>query len=69
MITYLDIAPKLDANNIEYSFFLAAYCQQLEDMIAEKIDAFTALRDKARNFRTCLGDEEAKSRLLMHRNY
>ena len=64
-------SPNLVIITMSYSFFffLAAYCQQLEDMIAEKIDAFTALRDKARNFRTCLGDEEAKSRLLMHRNY
>ena len=58
-----------DNDNVIFPLFLSAYCQQLEDMIAEKIDAFTALRDKARNFRTCLGDEEAKSRLLMHRNY
>jgi len=37
-------------------------------MITEKIEAFQELREKARNFRTCLRDEEAKSRLLMHRN-
>ena len=49
--------------------FISAYCQQLEDMIAEKIDTFTSLRDKARNFRKCLNDEEAKSRQLMNRNY
>ena len=48
--------------------FFAAFCQQLEDMITEKIEAFQELREKARNFRTCLRDEEAKSRLLMHRN-
>ena len=49
-------------------FLITAYCQQLEDMISEKIEAFHDLREKARNFRTCLRDEEAKSRLLMHRN-
>ena len=48
--------------------FFSAFCQQLEDMITEKIEAFQELREKARNFRTCLRDEEAKSRLLMHRN-
>ena len=48
---------------------ISAYCQQLEDMISEKIDTFTSLRDKARNFRKCLNDEEAKSRQLMNRHY
>jgi hypothetical protein len=38
-------------------------------MIAEKIDTFTALREKARNFRKCLTDEEVKSRTLMNRNF
>ena len=50
------------------SFFFAAYCQQLEDMIAEKIEVFSAIRDRARNFRKCLADEESKSRLLLHKN-
>jgi len=54
-------------NEVDYD--QDAYCQQLEDMIAEKIDTFTSLRDKARNFRKCLNDEEAKSRQLMNRNY
>merc|ERR1712179_766676 len=54
-------------NEVDYD--QDAYCQQLEDMIAEKIDTFNALRDKARNFRKCLNDEEAKSRQLMNRNY
>jgi kinesin family protein 2/24 len=54
-------------NEVDYD--QDAYCQQLEDMIAEKIDTFSILRDKARNFRRCLNDEEAKSRQLMHRNY
>jgi len=53
-------------NEVDYD--QDAYCQQLEDMISEKIEAFHDLREKARNFRTCLRDEEAKSRLLMHRN-
>jgi kinesin family protein 2/24 len=53
-------------NEVDYD--QDAYCQQLEDMITEKIEAFHELREKARNFRTCLRDEEAKSRLLMHRN-
>merc|ERR1712141_355660 len=53
-------------NEVDYD--QDAYCQQLEDMISEKIEAFHELREKARNFRTCLRDEEAKSRLLMHRN-
>lgn len=52
-------------NEVDYD--QDAYCQQLEEMINEKIDAFTDLREKARKFRKCLGDEEAKSRLLMHR--
>merc|ERR1739844_261413 len=51
-------------NEVDYD--QDAYCQQLEDMISEKIEAFQVLRDRARNFRTCLRDEEAKSRLLMH---
>jgi len=51
-------------NEVDYD--QDAYCQQLEDMITEKIEAFHDLREKARNFRTCLRDEEAKSRLLMH---
>lgn len=54
-------------NEVDYD--QDAYCQQLEDMIAEKIDTFTALREKARNFRKCLTDEEAKSRTLMNRNF
>jgi len=45
-----------------------AYCQQLEEMVAEKIEVFSAIRDRARNFRKCLADEESKSRLLMHKN-
>jgi len=53
-------------NEVDYD--QDAFCQQLEDMITEKIEAFQELREKARNFRTCLRDEEAKSRLLMHRN-
>merc|ERR1719189_2340804 len=53
-------------NEVDYD--QDAYCQQLEDMISEKIEAFHDLREKARNFRSCLRDEEAKSRLLMHRN-
>ena len=53
----------------KYFSFFTAYCQQLEDMIAEKIDTFSTLRDKARNFRKCLNDEEAKSRQLMNRNF
>merc|ERR1712038_1156005 len=54
-------------NEVDYD--QDAYCQQLEDMISEKIDTFTSLRDKARNFRKCLNDEEAKSRQLMNRHY
>merc|ERR1739844_490155 len=54
-------------NEVDYD--QDAYCQQLEDMIAEKIDTFTTLREKARNFRKCLNDEEAKSRQLMNRNF
>merc|ERR1712061_715204 len=54
-------------NEVDYD--QDAFCQQLEDMITEKIEAFHDLREKARNFRTCLRDEEAKSRLLMHSNY
>ena len=46
----------------------SAYCQQLEEMVAEKIEVFSAIRDRARNFRKCLADEESKSRLLMHKN-
>jgi len=53
-------------NEVDYD--QDAYCQQLEDMISEKIEAFSELREKARNFRSCMRDEEAKSRLLMHRN-
>jgi len=53
-------------NEVDYD--QDAYCQQLEDMISEKIEAFHDLREKARNFRSCMRDEEAKSRLLMHRN-
>ena len=53
---------------ISIIFPFSAYCQQLEDMISEKIEAFHDLREKARNFRSCMRDEEAKSRLLMHRN-
>jgi len=53
-------------NEVDYD--QDAYCQQLEDMISEKIEAFQVLRDRARNFRTCLRDEEVKSQLLMHRN-
>ena len=41
-----------------------AYCQQLEDMIEDKMDALKNLRDKAKIFRQSLNDEEAKSRLL-----
>ena len=62
----IDILEKL--REIDFNPFFAAYCQQLEDMITEKIEAFHDLREKARTFRTCMRDEEAKSRLLMHRN-
>ena len=41
-----------------------AYCQQLEDMIDEKIETWSALRAKAKKFRHTLNDEEAKSRML-----
>ena len=43
---------------------LSAYCQQLEDMVDEKIEAWSALRAKAKKFRHTLNDEEAKSRML-----
>lgn len=47
--------------------YVSAYCQQLEDLIDEKIDHLTTLRGKARAFRENLIDEESKSRLLqMH---
>ena len=42
----------------------SAYCQQLEDMIDEKIETWSALRAKAKKFRHTLNDEEAKSRML-----
>merc|ERR1712141_899728 len=54
-------------NEIDYD--QDAYCQQLEDMLSENINTLTSLRDKARNFRKCLSDEEAKSRQLRNRNY
>lgn len=44
--------------------FFPAYCQQLEDMIDEKIENLATLRAKAKTFRETLNDEEAKSRLL-----
>ena len=47
---------------------VSAYCNTLEEMINEKIEAFLALRDKARNFKDSLMDEDAKSRLLTRRN-
>jgi hypothetical protein len=38
-------------------------------MIDEKIEAWSALRDKAKAFRQTLNDEEANSRMMqMHRN-
>jgi len=51
-------------NEVDYD--QDAYCQQLEDMISEKIEAFQVLRERAQNFRTNLRDEEVKSQLLMH---
>ena len=36
---------------INSKYFLAAYAQQLEDMIAEKQEALEALREKTRAFR------------------
>jgi len=36
-------------------------------MIDAKIEALSALRAKAKTFRNLLNDEEAKSRLLMHK--
>jgi len=53
-------------NEVDYD--QDAYCQQLEDMISEKIEAFQVLRERAQNFRTNLRDEEVKSQLLIHRN-
>jgi len=44
-----------------------AYCQQLEDMIDEKIEALKELRGKAKAFRANLIDEESKSRLLQQK--
>ena len=46
----------------------SAYCNTLEMMINEKIEALLALREKARNFKESLVDEDAKSRLLTRRN-
>jgi hypothetical protein len=53
-------------NEVDYD--QDAYCNQLEAMINEKIEAFVELREKARNFRDSQIDEEVKSRLLSHRN-
>ena len=47
-----------------FKIHFPAYCQQLEDMIEDKMDALKNLRDKAKIFRQSLNDEEAKSRLL-----
>merc|ERR1719460_1778201 len=44
-----------------------AYCQQLEDMIDEKIEALKELRGKAKAFRANMIDEESKSRLLQQK--
>ncbi|XP_059098841.1 serine-rich adhesin for platelets-like isoform X1 [Tigriopus californicus] len=49
-------------NEVDYD--QDAYCQQLEDMIDEKIESLATLRQKAKGFRVMLNDEEAKSRLL-----
>eukprot|EP00095_Tigriopus_kingsejongensis_P000728 maker-scaffold1526_size37455-snap-gene-0.9 protein:Tk00728 transcript:maker-scaffold1526_size37455-snap-gene-0.9-mRNA-1 annotation:"hypothetical protein DAPPUDRAFT_327800" len=49
-------------NEVDYD--QDAYCQQLEDMIDEKIESLSALRLKAKGFRVMLTDEEAKSRLF-----
>jgi hypothetical protein len=50
------------------STLFSAYCNTLEEMINEKMEAFIALREKARNFKESLMDEDAKSRLLTRRN-
>ena len=49
------------------NYFFTAYCQQLEDMIDEKIEALKELRGKAKAFRANLIDEESKSRLLQQK--
>ena len=48
---------------------LPAYCQQLEDMIDEKIEALKELRGKAKAFRANMIDEESKSRLLQQKKW
>ncbi|XP_071743340.1 kinesin-like protein KIF2A isoform X4 [Lepeophtheirus salmonis] len=54
-------------NGVDYD--QDAYCHQLEEMIDEKIQVLSELKEKARNFLECQIDEEAMSRkLFLHKN-
>jgi len=52
-------------NEVDYD--QDAYAQQLEDMIAEKQEVLSALREKTRAFRECLNEEEMRSKNLASR--
>jgi len=55
-------------NEVDYD--QDTYAQQLEVVIAEKMEALAALRDKTRAFRESLSEEEEKSKNLVgRRNY
>jgi kinesin family protein 2/24 len=54
-------------NEVDYD--QDTYCQQLEDMIEEKIEAWSTLRAKAKKFRDTLNDEEANSRQMQMHKY
>jgi kinesin family protein 2/24 len=60
-----DISLLAMSNEVDYD--QDAYAQQLEDMIAEKQEVLSALREKTRAFRECLSEEELRSRTLMSR--
>jgi kinesin family protein 2/24 len=61
-------AAELLATTNEVDYDQDTYCNQLEELINEKIEAFISLREKARNFRDSQLDEEAKSQLLNRRH-